>query len=280
MVLAYRFDPTETLRLIEKHRTTITVAAITAYLAMQRDDALERYDISSLTKAYSGGAPIPPATVDEFRARTGIGLRSAYGLTETTSPSHLTPLGKHPPTDETTGALAVGIPVFNTGSRILDEDGRALPPGEVGEVVISGPQVIPGYWEQPEETANAIRDGELFTGDVGKVDDEGWLYIVDRKKDLINAAGYKIWPREVEDVLYQHPAVYEAAVVGAPDEYRGETVHAFISLKPGVGVDPDELIAFCREEMAAYKVPRVVEIVDEIPKTTSGKILRRELRER
>ena len=280
MVLAYRFDSTETIRLIEKHRATISVAAITAYLAMQRDDALERHDISSVRKAYSGGAPIPPATVDEFRARTGIAIRSAYGLTETTSPSHLCPLGKEPPTDEASGALAVGIPVFNTDSRIIDDDGRSLPAGEVGEVAISGPQVVPGYWDKPEETANAIRDRELRTGDVGKVDAEGWLYIVDRKKDQINAAGYKIWPREVEDVLYEHPAVYEAAVVGAPDEYRGETVHAYISVKPGESVEPDELVAFCRERMAAYKVPRLVEVLDEIPKTTSGKILRRELRAR
>ena len=146
--------------------------------------------------------------------------------------------------------------------------------------MISGPQVVPGYWDKPEETENAIRDGELRTGDVGKVDDEGWLYIVDRKKDQINAAGYKIWPREVEDVLYQHAAVYEAAVVGVPDEYRGETVHAYVSLTPGGSVEPEELVAFCREEMAAYKVPRMVHILDEIPKTTSGKILRRELRAR
>ncbi len=278
MVLAYRFDAAESIRLIERHRATITVAAITAYLSMQRDDALERYDISSLQKAYTGGAPIPPATVEEFRARTGISLRSAYGLTETTSPSHLCPLHTEPPTDETSGALAVGIPVFNTDSRIIGEQGNSLPPGEVGEVAISGPQVVPGYWNQPEETANAIRNGELRTGDVGKVDEAGWLYIVDRKKDQINAAGYKIWPREVEDVLYEHSAVYEAAVVGAPDEYRGETVQAFISLKPGETVEPDEVIAFCREQMAAYKVPRVVKIIDELPKTTSGKILRRELR--
>jgi long-chain acyl-CoA synthetase len=278
MVLAYRFDSTETIRLIEKHRATITVAAITAYLAMQGDEALDRHDISSLQKAYSGGAPIPPATVNGFRDRTGIAIRSAYGLTETTSPSHLCPLGKEPPTDEDSGALAVGVPVFNTDSRIIDDDGRSLAAGEVGEVAISGPQVVPGYWNKPEETENAIREGELRTGDVGKVDEEGWLYIVDRKKDQINAAGYKIWPREVEDVLYQHAAVYEAAVVGAPDEYRGETVHAYVSITPGESVEPEELVAFCREEMAAYKVPRAVHILDEIPKTTSGKILRRELR--
>jgi long-chain acyl-CoA synthetase len=169
--------------------------------------------------------------------------------------------------------------VFNTAMRILDDDGQPLPVGEVGEVAISGPQVVPGYWSKPEETAYAIRDGELLTGDVGKMDAEGWLYIVDRKKDLIVASGYKVWPREVEDVLYEHQAVHEAAVVGAPDEYRGETVRAIVSLKPGERVEPDELTRFCRERMAAYKCPRIVEIVDELPKTVSGKILRRELRE-
>jgi long-chain acyl-CoA synthetase len=278
LVLAYRFDAAETLRVIEAHRTTVTVAAITAFLALLREEGLERHDVASLTKAYSGGGPIPPSVVEEFERRTGVVIRSAYGLTETTSASHLTPLSGRAPTDASTGALAVGIPVFNTSMRILDDDGRPLATGEVGEVAIAGPQVVPGYWNKPEETAHAIRDGELRTGDVGKVDAEGWLYIVDRKKDMIVASGYKVWPREVEDVIYEHPAVHEAAVVGAPDEYRGETVRAFVSLKPGTRAEPAELIGFCRERLAAYKCPRSVDILDELPKTVSGKILRRELR--
>ena len=279
LVLAYRFDTAETLRLIELHRTTISVAAITAYLALLRDESLAQRDLSSLTKAYSGGAPIPVAVVEEFERRTGVAIRTAYGLTETTSASHLTPLGSRPPTDAATGALAVGIPVFNTSARILDDDGRALPAGELGEVVLAGPQVVPGYWNKPEESAHALAGGELRTGDVGKMDAEGWLYIVDRKKDMIVASGYKVWPREVEDVIYEHPAVHEAAVVGAPDEYRGETVRAFVSLKAGARVEPAELIDFCRERLAAYKCPRSIDVLDELPKTVSGKILRRELRE-
>jgi long-chain acyl-CoA synthetase len=279
LVLAYRFDPFETLRLIELHRTTISVAAITAYLALLRDESLSGRDVSSLTKAYSGGAPIPSAVVEEFERRTGVEIRTAYGLTETTSASHLTPLGRRAPTDAATGALAVGIPVFNTRARILDDDGNPLPPGEVGEVSLAGPQVVPGYWNKPEETAHALPGGELRTGDVGKMDADGWLYIVDRKKDMIVASGYKVWPREVEDVIYEHPAVHEAAVVGAPDEYRGETVRAFVSLKPGARANTDELIAFCRERLAAYKCPRSVDVLDELPKTPTGKILRRELRD-
>ena len=155
-----------------------------------------------------------------------------------------------------------------------------MPAGEVGEVVIAGPQVVPGYWNKPEETAHAIPGGELHTGDVGNMDADGWFYIVDRKKDMINASGYKVWPREVEDVLYEHPAVHEAAVVGAPDEYRGETVRAFVSLKPGAAPTRRSSSRFCRERLAAYKCPRSVEILDELPKTVSGKILRRELRGR
>jgi long-chain acyl-CoA synthetase len=279
LVLAYRFDAAETCRLIERHRATTTVAAITAYLALLKDEALEQRDISSLQKAYTGGAPIPPAVTEEFERRTGIVIRSAYGLTETTSPTHLTPLRRRSPTDHETGALAVGVPVFNTTMRILDDHGEPLGPGVVGEVALAGPQVVPGYWNKPEETAGAIRDGELRTGDVGKSDVDGWLYIVDRKKDLIVASGFKIWPREVEDALYQHPAVHEAAVVGAPDEYRGEMVQAFVSLKAGETAEGDELVRFCRERLAAYKCPRKVTFVEAIPKTSSGKVLRRQLRD-
>jgi long-chain acyl-CoA synthetase len=163
--------------------------------------------------------------------------------------------------------------------RILGEDGKELPTGEVGEIATSGPQVVPGYWEKPEATAESIPGGELRTGDVGFMDEQGWFYLVDRKKDMINAAGYKVWPREVEDVLYGHPAVREVAVVGVPDEYRGETVKAFVSLKAGASATPEEIIAWAKERMAAYKYPRTVELIGELPKTTTGKILRRELRD-
>ena len=278
LLLFYRFDPGVALDIAERHRPTFTIAAITAFIAMLHHPSAADRDISSLVKLYSGGAPIPAAAVEAFEATFGLYIRNGYGLTETTSPSHVVPLDRRAPVDESSGALSVGVPLFNTVVRIVGEDGEELPPGEIGEFVTSGPQVVPGYWEKPEETENALPGGALRTGDVGFMDPEGWFYLVDRKKDQINASGYKVWPREVEDVLYGHEAVREAAVVGVPDEYRGETVKAFVSLKEGRSADADELMAFCKERMAAYKYPRQVEILDEIPKTATGKILRRELR--
>jgi len=190
------------------------------------------------------------------------------------------PFGAEAPVDEASGALSVGVPVYNTVVRIVSDAGQDLPAGEIGELVTTGPQVVAGYWNKPDESAAALSGGSLHTGDVGYMDERGWFYIVDRKKDQINAGGYKVWPREVEDVLYEHEAVREAAVVGVPDPYRGETVKAFVSLRPGASLTEEELIAFAKERMAAYKYPRQIEFLDEIPKTVTGKLLRRELRTR
>lgn len=181
--------------------------------------------------------------------------------------------------DDETGSISIGVPIFGTDSRIVDEESNTLGPGEVGELAISGPQVTPGYWQKPEATAESIPGGELRTGDVAFHDEDGWYYIVDRKKDLINASGYKVWPREVEDAIYLHKAVKEVAVVGIPDAYRGESVKAVIKLKPGASLTAEELTVHCRELLASYKCPRVIDFVDELPKTASGKILRRELRD-
>ncbi|MEA2246948.1 MAG: long-chain acyl-CoA synthetase [Solirubrobacteraceae bacterium] len=280
LLLFHRFDAGVALDLIERHRPTFTIGAITAFIALMHHDPAAERDLSSLVKVYSGGAPIAPATVEAFEERFGHYIHNAYGLTETTSPSHLVPFGRRAPVDPDSGALSVGVPVLGTRVTVADEDGRPLPPGEIGEFVTSGPQVVPGYWHKPAETAHALPGGALRTGDVGFMDEQGWFYLVDRKKDQINAAGYKVWPREVEDVLYGHASVREAAVIGVPDAYRGETVKAFVSIKDGAAVDERELIAFCRERMAAYKYPRAIEFVDELPKTATGKILRRELRDR
>jgi long-chain acyl-CoA synthetase len=279
VVMSYRFDADTTLELIERHNVTFTVGSITVFIALMNAKTADQRDLSKLNKVVSGGAPIAPATVEAFEKKFGAYIHNIYGLTETTSPSHCVPFGSRAPVDSESGALSVGVPVFNTIVRVVDEAGNDLPPGEVGEFVTSGPQVVCGYWEKPEETEHAIPGGHLHTGDVGMMDEDGWFYLVDRKKDMINVSGYKVWPRDVEDALYGHNAVREVAVVGIPDEYRGETVKAFVSLKEGESASEEELIDFCKERMAAYKYPRQIEFVEELPKTATGKILRRELRD-
>ncbi len=279
LTLTHRFAPDVTLDAIRERRPVFTVAAITAFNALSAAPGATPADFESLRILYSGGAPIAPAMADRLEQVFGAYIHNIYGLTETSSPSHGVPLGVRAPVDATSGALSVGVPVFNTVVRVVGEDGEDLPVGEVGEFVTSGPQVVKGYWNKPDKTAESIPGGALKTGDVGFMDSDGWFYVVDRKKDMINASGYKVWPREVEDVLYTHPAVREAAVIGVPDEYRGETVKAYVSLQDGATVDTAELVEFCKEQMAAYKYPREVEIVCELPKTVTGKILRRELRD-
>ncbi len=278
LVLAYRFEPQVVLDAFVEHRPAFTIGAITAFSALLNAPGFSKEAFESFTSIYSGGAAISPAAERGFLEATGRQVHNAYGLTETTSPMTVTPFGSPSPVDPTSGALSVGVPAPNTVVRIQDDDGRDLPLGEVGEIVAEGPQVVAGYWGKPEETAAGLPGGALRSGDVGFMDPQGWVFIVDRKKDMINASGYKVWPREVEDVLAEHPAVRESAVVGVPDERRGETVKAFVSLRPGASVTPEELIAHCRERMAAYKYPRSVVLLEELPKTVTGKILRRELR--
>jgi long-chain acyl-CoA synthetase len=278
LVLAHRFHPEVVLDAIREHRPTFTIGAIAVFISLAGIEGVSKDDFSSFRMLYSGGAPIAPAVTDRFERLTGLYIHNFYGLTETNSPSHGVPLGVRAPVEENSGALSVGVPVFNTVVRILAEDGSEAPVGELGEIATSGPQVVPGYWNKPEATEESLPGGELRTGDVGFMDADGWFYLVDRKKDMINAAGYKVWPREVEDVLYGHPSVREAAVVGVPDERRGETVKAFVSLLAGETATEQELIEYCKSNMAAYKYPRSVEFIDELPKTPTGKILRRELR--
>ncbi|MEE4545650.1 AMP-binding protein [Streptomyces sp. V4-01] len=279
VALAYRFEPGVVLDALREHRPTYTVGPSTAFMALlARPDATAE-DFASFQLISSGGAPLPPAVVEGFRARTGgLYLANGYGLTECTAPCASVPPGSEAPVDPASGTLAVGVPGPGTMVRILDDTGAEVPFGEHGEIAVSGPMVVPGYWNLPQESAAAIPGGELLTGDIGFMDEDGWLYVVDRKKDMINASGFKVWPREVEDVLYTHPAVREAAVVGVPDAYRGESVKAYVSLRPGAEADAAQLVAYCRERLAAYKYPREVEVLGELPKTATGKILRRELR--
>ena len=281
LLLMHRFEPGELLRRIEQWRGSWVIGPLTAFIAMLEHPDFESRDLSSLTKVASGGAAVYPAVVERWEQATGVYLRNAYGLTETTAPSHLVPADRRAPIDPDSGALSIGMPAPGAESRIVSvEDGSGLPAGEIGEIVIRGPAVTPGYWKRPDATAAALENGWLHTGDVGKRDDEGWFYLVDRIKDMINVSGYKVWPRDVEDVLYQHPAVLESCVVGVPDDYRGERVRAYVALKAGAEATPDELIAHCRNGLAVYKAPREVVLLDAIPKTQTGKALRRELRRR
>jgi long-chain acyl-CoA synthetase len=280
LVLAYRFEAGVVLDAFAEHRPHYTVGPSTAFMALAAHPSVTRDHFSSFRVISSGGAPLPPALVEKFRAAFGPYIRNGYGLTECTAPCASVPPHLEAPVDPVSGTLAVGLPGPDTVVRIVDDEGREVPFGEPGEIVVSGPQVVPGYWRRPQATAETFPGGELRTGDIGFMDEQGWLYVVDRKKDMINASGFKVWPREVEDVLYTHPAVREAAVVGVPDGYRGETVRAYVSLRPGAAADPGELAAYCKERLAAYKYPRQVEILPELPKTASGKILRRELRSR
>jgi long-chain acyl-CoA synthetase len=281
LLLMHRFEPGEILRLIELWRGTYVIGPLTAFIAMLDHPSFGERDISSLTKVASGGAPVYASVVERWEEATGAYIHNAYGLTETAAPSHAVPIGERAPIDPDTGALSVGRPIADTESRLVRvDDGAEAEPGEEGEILTRGPGVTPGYWNRPEATAEALEDGWLHTGDVGKRDGEGWFYLVDRIKDMINVSGYKVWPREVEDVLFRHPALAEASVVGAPDDYRGETTVAYVVLREGASASEAEVIAHCREQLAVYKAPRRVVFIEEIPKTLTGKALRRELRER
>jgi len=279
LVLTHRFEPSVVLEAIREHKPVFTLPAITAFIALAGADGINPKDFETLRKVYSGGAPVAAALVDRFEREFGVYIRNAYGLTETASMTFAVPAHLRAPVDHATGALSIGIPVMSVVARIINDRNEEVGTGEIGELVISGPQVARGYWNRPEASAETFPNGVLHTGDVGFMDSEGWFYLVDRKKDMIIASGYKVWPREVEDVLYTHPAVHEVAVVGVPDEYRGETVHAVVSRVRDVQVTEQELIDFCKAQMAAYKYPRSVEFVDELPKTASGKIKRNDVRE-
>ena len=278
-ILTCRFHPVVSAESIAEHQATATIGAITVFIAWTHNPDVTPEHLSSFRSVYSGGAPIPKAALEAFRSKFGHYIHNGYGLTETNSPAIVVPFSKEAPVDAASGAVSVGVPVPSTTVWVVDEKSADIPVGQVGEIVVAGPQVARGYWNKPEETEHAMPGGRLHTGDVGFMDAEGWFYIVDRIKDQINASGFKVWPREVEDVLYEHPAIREAAVVGVIDAYRGETVKAFVSVKDGASVTVEEIIAFCKERLAAYKCPRIVEVMDDLPKTVTGKILRRDLRE-
>ena len=279
LVLANRFHPEVALEAFAEHGVTFTIGSITAYNALSQVPGVSREHFRSVKLLYSGGAPIPPSTVERFRERFGLYIHNGYGMTETSSAVIAVPPGVDAPVHGPSGTLSIGVPLPGVGARVVDPEGNPLPPGEQGELELTGPAVVPGYWS-PEATAGTMPGGRLRTGDVAILDEQGWVYLVDRLKDQINVSGYKVWPREVEDTLYAHPAVLEVAVVGEPDEYRGEVVVAYVSLAEGRTATQEELIAFARERLAAYKAPRTVHLVPELPKTQTGKIRRNVLRDR
>jgi long-chain acyl-CoA synthetase len=278
LILMFRFEASVVIDTIRAHRPVFTVGAITAYNALIHHLAATADLFDSFHALVSGGAAIPPTVIDDIRARTGRYVHNGYGLTETSAGVICVPFGATAPVDPDSGALSIGVPTFDVHAWVSDDAGEPVPVGQIGEIVISGPTTARGYWNKPEESAASMRSDGFRTGDIGFVDANGWFYIVDRKKDMINTSGNKVWPREVEDVLVAHPAVYEAAVVGLPDTYRIEKVCAVISLHPSADFDLDSLKAWCSERLAVYKRPREFVVMATLPRTATGKVLKRELR--
>ncbi|MGH8669282.1 MAG: long-chain fatty acid--CoA ligase [Burkholderiales bacterium] len=278
IVLLSRWDRDCAALQIERAKVTNWSAITTMMVDFLSHPDLGKYDLSSLRVLGGGGAAMPEALARKLEDVFGLPFVEGYGLSETMAPTHINP--PHRPKRQ-----CGGIPFFNTDARVIEpETCKELSVGEVGEIIVCGPQVFRGYWKQPEETARAFleHDGKRFfrTGDLGYHDEEGYFFITDRLKRMINCAGFKVWPAEVEAMLYAHPAIQEACVVGARDAYRGETVKAFIVLKKDLkNLPPDEIIEWARERMAAFKVPRVIEFVDELPRTATGKVFWRKLQE-
>lgn len=272
MILLPKFDAGEVLKTIHKLKPTVFPGAPTIYIGLLNHPELSKYDLSSIDACISGSAPLPVDVQEKFEKVTGGKLVEGYGLTESSPVTHANLVYGN----RISGSI--GLPWPDTDAKILDmETHEEVEIGEIGELAVKGPQVMMGYWEKPEDTENTLKDGWLLTGDLGYMDENGYFYIVDRRKDMIIAGGYNIYPREVEEVLYEHEAVQEAVVAGVPDPYRGETVKAYVVLKEGYAITEKELNTFCREKLAAYKVPRIYEFRDELPKTAVGKILRRQL---
>jgi fatty-acyl-CoA synthase len=279
VVLLPRWDRLAAAQCVERYRVMSWTGVPTMFQDFFMNPNIERYDLSSIRRLSGGGAAMPAAVAQRLLQR-GITFCEGYGLTETMAATHINPADRAKP-------QCLGIPIYDVDSRVIDPaSGDELPAGEVGEIVTHGPQVFSGYWNKPQDSAQAFLeiDGKRFlrTGDLGRVDEDGYFFLVDRLKRMINASGFKVWPTEVESLMYQHPAVAEACVIGVSDAHRGETVKAFIVLRPEWKgrVGAQEIIDWCRENMAAFKVPRMVEFTEALPKSGSGKIQWRELQER
>nr|WP_156477349.1 AMP-binding protein [Rossellomorea vietnamensis] len=273
MILLPKFDAETTLKTIQKLKPTLFPGAPTIYIGLLNHPDLKKYDLSSIDSCLSGSAPLPVEVQQQFEEVTGGKLVEGYGLTESSPVTHSNFLW-----DKARIKGSIGVPWPGTDSAVFSmETGEPLPPNEMGEIVVKGPQVMKGYWNRPEETEQTLKDGWLLTGDIGYMDEKGYFYVVDRKKDMIIAGGFNIYPREIEEVLYEHPAIQEVVAAGVPDPYRGETVKAYVVLKEGESLTEEELNEYSRKYLAAYKVPRIYEFRKELPKTAVGKILRRAL---
>jgi long-chain acyl-CoA synthetase len=275
MILIPRFIVEDMLKAIARYKPSLFPGTPTMYIAINNHPDAKKYNLKSIQACVSGSAPLPVEVQKTFEASTGGHLVEGYGLSEASPVTHSNPLFGL----QKSGSI--GIPYPDTVSKVVDlETGETeVPLGETGELIIRGPQVMKGYWNRPDETEITLRNGWLYTGDIAKMDEEGYTYIVDRKKEMIIAGGFNIYPRDIEEVLYEHPAILEAAAIGVPDEYRGETVKVFVVLREGEKLTEEELIEYCRGKLARFKVPRLVEFRTELPRTVVGKVLRRVLAE-
>ena len=274
-ILVPRPEPDRILDLLEKFRPSILPGVSTIFVALLNNERFQKMDLSFVKAYLTGSAPMAVDTIQKIKALRDVPMINVYGLTEITPMGTATPWGG----DEKPGS--VGIPFPNTDLKIVDlETGKKeMKIGETGEICFKGPQVMMGYYKKPEETAAVMEDGWLKTGDVGFMDEDGYVTIVDRKKDMIIASGFNIYPKEIDELLMTHPKVLEVCTIGIPDAYRGETVKTYIVPRPGQTLTEEEVKSFCKEALAAYKVPKRVEFIDALPKSAVGKILRRELRD-
>jgi long-chain acyl-CoA synthetase len=273
-ILVPKPQPQQLLEAIRKYRPTFAPLVPTMYIGILNHPDVAKTDLTSIKGCFSGSAPLPVEVIGEFEKKTGAIIVEGYGLTETTPVTHVNPFRG------TRKIGSIGVPIPDTDCRIVDiTDGVTdLPAGETGELLIRGPQVMKGYWNRPEETAEALSDGWLHTGDIAKMDADGYFYIVDRKKDMIISSGFNVYPRDIEEVFFEHPKVMEATAIGIPHPTRGEQVKVFVVLKPGETASAEELLAFCQNKLARYKWPTSIEFRDDLPKTNVGKILKKELR--
>lgn len=276
-IILPRFDAQEVLETIKEEKPFQFSGVPTMYIGLNSHPKAEEYGLQEIEFFNSGGSALPVEQLHLFEKRSSQKLYEGYGLSESSPVTHF-----NPPFQERK-AGSIGIPIPNTDAKVVVETENGVeevPTGEAGELIILGPQVMKGYWQKPDETAATLKDGWLFTGDMARMDEDGYFYIVDRKKDMIIASGYNVYPREIEEVIYQYPGVQEVAVVGVPDPYRGETVKAFITPKEGAELTEEEITAYCQKNLAAYKSPKSIEFLEELPKSAVGKLLKRSLRDR